>query len=111
MAQAVAVFRYLQDTDVLQRFRNTRDSIRSQLQVIENNIQGATGLTAHWDEFFPDYMRQVRDFAQEWVTDRICDVRQIYGQIGPTPRNRPSVLLALIQIENQIRDMYIPGYN
>ena len=78
------------------------------MQVLDANLAGAGTLTAHWDEFFPDYMRQIQDFAQQWVTDRIADVRRIYGQIGPTPRNRPSVLLTLIQLENQINQMTIP---
>lgn len=90
------------------RFRDTRSLIRTQLQFLEFRLDGATGLTAHWDEFFPDYMIQVEDFAQEWMTDRIRQIRERFSDTDPPPANAPSVLLTLIQLEGQISEMTIP---
>ena len=103
------MFRYLQDPDVAQRFRNVRDLVRAQLVIIENELPGGTGLAAHWDEFLPDYLRQIGSFAQQWLLARIGDIRNIYGRTFPPPQNQASVLATLTQLERQIFNMYIPG--
>ena len=83
--------------------------MRAQLVIIERELPGGTGLAAHWDQFLPDYLRQIESFAQQWLLDRIGDIRDTYGRTFPPPQNRASVLATLTQLERQIFDMYIPG--
>ncbi|XMA20475.1 hypothetical protein WAI453_013266 [Rhynchosporium graminicola] len=106
---AIGVFKYLQNTDVAARFQNTRDLIREQLEIIEAELPGATGLVALWDECFEAILREIERTAQEWLLARVNQARQIYTQVGPTPRNRASVFTTLTSLERQIMSMYIPG--
>lgn len=104
----ISVFRYLNDPLITTRYNNVAASLRAQLVIIEANTAGGTGLAAHFDEFWPDYQRQIEIFSQVWVQDRINQMRQIYNQIGPTPRNRLQVFAALLQLESQIPTMRLP---
>ncbi|CZT13600.1 uncharacterized protein RCO7_10835 [Rhynchosporium graminicola] len=106
---AIGVFKYLQNTDVAARFQNTRDLIREQLEIIEAELPGATGLVALWDECFEAILREIERTAQEWLLARVNQARQIYTQVGPTPRNRASVFTTLTSLERQIMSVYIPG--
>ncbi len=94
--------------DVTSRFRATEGLIREQLQLIELNVRGANGLSQHWEEFFPDYMQQIEDFAQTWMADRIRQIRLIYASTDPRPSNADQVLLTLNALESKIRSMTIP---
>ncbi len=81
----------------------TATAVRNELAVIERNTPGASGLTAHWDQFYPYYFQQVSEFARTYVANQIRVIRQAFAaQNSPY---RDSVLTELLEIENKIPDM------
>ena len=102
------MFQSLQDVDVNQRLSHEISVVQQQMQIIEVNVAGAAGPTNMWGESVPDYLNRVESYAQTWVTDRIADVRQMYGAAAPAPTNAAVVAQILQVFQNAIAEMRIP---
>ncbi|GAW18020.1 hypothetical protein ANO14919_074890 [Xylariales sp. No.14919] len=106
LRQAIAVFTYLQDSDIASRMETIVASVTEQMQLIEHYSSGSRGLTAHWMEFYPFYFRQVSQFARDFVSNQIRIIRGMYEAEGMYKRE--SVLRELQDIEDQIPNLRYP---
>ena len=101
--QTVGVFDYVRNDAIVTRMDQIASAVRNELALIERNVQGANGLTAHWDQFYPYYFQQVSEFARIYVANQIRVIRQAFAAQDSTYRD--SVLTELLEIENQIPNM------
>jgi hypothetical protein len=85
-----------------------RDTVRAQTRIIENNQPGAQGLTDIWDEFLPDYLRQVENFAEDYVTGALTDIETIWNRDGTNNPLLRDVLETIRSLRRQIPDMKLP---
>ncbi|KAL5330730.1 hypothetical protein ACEPPN_000250 [Leptodophora sp. 'Broadleaf-Isolate-01'] len=107
LRETVAMFEYVRDPLIVTRMDSVAAGIYQDLQLIELNTQGGSGLSAHWNEFCncadPYYFGQVSQFSRTWVADQIRYIR-LQFQASTSPY-RDSVLKDLLDIENQIPNM------
>lgn len=101
LRQTAGVFTYLNAQDVVTRLDATSAAILAQLRLIEENTPDATGLAAHWNEFYPHYFQQVSQFARDWGARMVQLAREEY-EANPNAPNRDAVLDELKKIENSI---------
>lgn len=98
-----AVFQYVNAYDVVTRLDATASAVLGQLQLIEQNVPEARGLSAHWNEFYPHYFSQVSEFARDWGASMIRHAREQY-EANPDAYNRDAVLEELKELEGSIAD-------
>ncbi|PYI36201.1 hypothetical protein BP00DRAFT_453217 [Aspergillus indologenus CBS 114.80] len=75
----LAVFSYLMDEDVQEKFKQVVENVDEQLGLIEADPAGTAGLSASWKEFIRDYTTQRVLFARGLMATRIASVRATYG--------------------------------
>ncbi len=97
------MFDYVRNDAIVTRMDQIATAVRNELAVIERYTQGANGLTAHWDQFYPYYFQQVSEFARTYVANQIRVIRQEFAAQDSTYRD--SVLTELLEIESKIPDM------
>jgi len=102
----MAVFSYLRDPDVSQRFINVREEISNQIVLIENNVPSARGLTSLWDEFQYNYFWVIWQNARRWVLHSVQQAREAFENTQDAnenpPPNRAGVLAELRSFEEKI---------
>lgn len=81
---------------------DTVASIRTQLDIIEHNTIGASGLVHHWDEYWEHLMVEMPIFTRGVVTDYINIVINLLDQHRPADymQKKQVVLSWLGQIGN-----------
>lgn len=108
----IAVFEYLNRRDVVQRFNMVRRQIRQQMEYIEADVPGATGLARWWDVFTQDYFDLVGERARTWARDVIMAAAEPFEQARQAGVNLSignQAIGALEQMLEEIANMYVPG--
>ncbi|KAK1752214.1 hypothetical protein QBC47DRAFT_433206 [Echria macrotheca] len=103
LRETVAAFQYLNDPLVVTVQDDSVARVYQALQRIEQVIPAAEGLSAHWNEAYPHYFRQVSEFTRTYMADRIRYVRNAYASDGSPFREY--VLAEIKRIEDQIPNM------
>jgi chitinase len=99
----MAVYRYLNEPEVVSRIDDVANAVRRELRLWERVSAPANGIVAHWDENYPDYFRQVSLFSRNWVTARLNEIRMAFQ-----PANAPARFSVLVEVQrllDQVADM------
>jgi chitinase len=102
------MFEYLRADDVVTRIDASAAAVHFQLQLIELSVADSQGLSAHWNEFYPEYFRLVSEFSRTWAQDRITQIREHYDA-HPDAENREQLLKDLTEIEDDIPNWKYPS--
>ena len=108
LRELVGLFQYLRDDDVVTSIDSGAAAVYAQLQLTELHVAAARGLSAHWNEFYPEYFRLVSEFARTWAQDRIRQIRDHYNA-HPDAVHRDEVEDALKEIEDDIPNWKHPA--
>ncbi|KAK2013705.1 hypothetical protein LZ32DRAFT_675824, partial [Colletotrichum eremochloae] len=108
LRELVGLFQYLRADDVVTRIDATAAAVLFQLQLIELHVPESQGLSAHWNEFYPEYFGMVSEFSRTWARDRIRQIREHYDEHTDAD-HREEILDALKEIENDIPDWKYPS--
>ena len=108
LRELVGMFQYLRASDVVTRIDAGAAAVHFQLQLIELHSPDSQGLSALWNEFYPEYFRLVSEFARTWAGDRIRQIREHY-EAHPNNEYRDEVLKALKVIEGDIPKWKYPS--
>ncbi|KAK7403922.1 hypothetical protein QQX98_010292 [Neonectria punicea] len=106
LRETVSVFDYLNEDDVVTRMDTIASGIYQDLQLIELYAAGSEGLSAHWNEFYPQYFGMVSEFARDFVSTQVRYI-QLQFAAHDSPY-RESVLKELSEIQDRIKDMKYP---
>jgi len=85
-----------------------RDTVRSQATLIEYYQPGAQGLSQIWDEFLPDWLHEVEAFAENYVTDALDIIEDVWSTSGANHAQLQSVLETIRRLRLQIPNMRFP---
>lgn len=107
LRELVGMFQYLRAYDVITRTDATATAVHFQLQLVELHVADAQGLSAYWNEFYPEYFRLVSQFARTWAQARIAEIRAQYNA-NPNAMYREDVKKALKEIEDDIPNWKYP---
>lgn len=105
------MFPYANHPLMIERMQLVRDTVREQAELIELYQPEARGLAAIWEEFVPDWLEQVENFAQGFVADQLHRMEQWWTRNG---RNNPrynDVMATISNLRNQIPNMRFPNLN
>lgn len=107
-SQTLAVFSYTNQPMVTTNMRLVRDSWRSQATLIEYAQPQAQGLSEIIDEFVPDYLHQVEAFTENWVTDALQVIEDVWADQGQNHERLNDVLETIRRLRNQIQNIQFP---
>ncbi len=108
LREPMSMFEYLRADEVVARIDAVATAVHFQLQLIELHVADSQGLSAHWNEFYPEYFRLVSEFARTWAQDRITQIREHYDA-HPDAVYRDDVENALKKIEDDIPNWKYPS--
>lgn len=106
----MTVFEYMNEDTVLEYMTQICNSIRAQFVVIEQAYSDDTGgnivqLADPWDEWIRNHLLAVAVRAQDWVTEAITNMTQIWGV--RTGSAAIQVLATLTQLNEDNEDIQI----
>lgn len=85
--QIIVGVNYLRETEVWDNLRQINNELRLELETLEllhNDAHPTNGaqqrVVAAWDEFFPDFLREIINFTQTWVRRWHDEAVQLYGR-------------------------------
>ncbi|KAK0724576.1 hypothetical protein B0H67DRAFT_481904, partial [Lasiosphaeris hirsuta] len=108
LRELVGMFEYLRADDVVTRIDAGAAALHFQLQLIELHAPDSQGLSAHWNEFYPEYFGLVSEFARTWARDRIRQIREHYDA-HPDAEYRDEVEKSLGELEDDIPNWKYPS--
>ncbi|KAK1753839.1 hypothetical protein QBC47DRAFT_430865, partial [Echria macrotheca] len=90
LRSVIAIWRYLHDSDVLPAIHDVRRRVRRQCEALSKEYPTPLrNLLSIFDEFDPDYWQAAANWAHDWVTRWIGEIRRRY-QSASVGGNRPA---------------------